>query len=125
MKRERPAEREIAGSIAPAFDRLPEPDAQRLAAIGRRLLAQARPRRRIRIAWWWLLGALLAGAASALWWTVNYDSTKGPVAPIESRSMPSPAADETNRPGAAENTNSTPAGETAQKSGPSIFKRER
>jgi len=121
MKRERPAEREIAEWIAPAFERLPAADARRLAAIERRLLAQLRPRRRKTIAWWWLLGLLAAGAASALWWSVNYDSTEKPV---ESRSAPLPAADETNRPGPAGRADSTPAGEPAPQRGPTIFERE-
>ena len=61
MKRETPSDHEIAGLIAPAFERLPEPDPRRLAAIEQSLLEQPRLPRRTRFAWWWLAGALVAG----------------------------------------------------------------
>jgi hypothetical protein len=75
MKREAPTEREIADLFAPAYEKQAEPDARRLAAIEQRLLE--RPRR-IGSAWWWLFAVLATGAASALWWAVNYDSADGP-----------------------------------------------
>lgn len=98
MKREAPSDREIAEMIAPAFDRLPVPDPRRLAAIEERLMEQPRLRGRTNYAWWWLIGALVAGAASALWWAVNYDSSDGPeltvpeiVSPPASTPAPGPA----------------------------------
>ena len=75
MKHEAPTEREIADLFAPAYEKWAEPDARRLAAIEQRLLE--RPRRRAASAWWWLFAALATGAASALWWAVDYDSGKG------------------------------------------------
>ena len=125
MKHERPAEREIADLIAPAFDRLTAPDSRRLAAIEQRL--PARPRR-CAIVWWWLVAALAAGAASAFWWAVDYDSGKGQKEPgpaVISQSVAPSVANQPARPRRPEGVESTPAGEPAQKQGPVIFRRER
>jgi hypothetical protein len=127
MKRQVPTEREMTNLISMAFERLPAPDARRLAAIEQHLLEQARPRRRTSFAWWWLVGALVAGAVSALWWAMDYDSEQGqkPVL-LELRSMPSsPTASEPARLRPGDPADSTPAGEPAQKKGPMIYQRER
>ena len=89
MKHEAPTEREIADLFAPAYEKWAEPDARRLAAIEQRLLE--RPRRRAASAWWWLFAVLATGAASALWWAVNYDSGKERKTPVPEISAP-PAA---------------------------------
>ncbi|MCR4303397.1 MAG: hypothetical protein NUV63_04095 [Gallionella sp.] len=127
MKREVPAEREIADLIASAFDRLPAPDARRLAAIEQRLLEQPRLRGRTKFAWWWLAAALVAGAASALWWAVDYDSGKGREAPVPAVTSPSVApstADQPTRPNRSEGAESKLEGELAQKKGPVIYRKE-
>ena len=126
MKRQAPTEREIADLIASAFDRLPAPDPRRLAAIEHRLLE--RSRRRVGSAWWWLAGALVAGAATAMWWGVNYDSVelqKQPVPAVTSPSMTPREADQPVRRGKSESGESAAAGEPAQKKNPMIYQRER
>lgn len=126
MKRELPTEREIAEMIASAFERLPAPDARRLAAIEQQLLEQPRLRRRTKIAWWWLAAALVAGAASALWWAVDYDSGEGQEEPV-SAITPSTAttpAEQAARPDEAGSTESVPAGNPVDKRSPQIFRRE-
>jgi hypothetical protein len=128
MKHEPPAEREIADMIAKAFERLPAPDARRLAAIEQQLLEQPRLRGRTKFAWWWLVGALVAGVASALWWAVNYDSGKEQEAlppSVTSPSMAPTGADQPARPSGSEGATSAPAGEPVQKQGPVIYQRER
>lgn len=128
MKREPPTEREVADLIALAFERLPAPDARRLAAIEQQLLEQPRLRRRTKIAWWWLAAALVAGAASALWWAVDYDSGEGQeesVPTVVSPSVAPSVADQPGRPGRSEGAESKPTGEPAQKKGPVIYQRER
>jgi hypothetical protein len=127
MKRQVPTEREITDMIAPAFDRLPAPDTRRLAAIEQRLLEQTRPRRRASLAWWWLVGALVAGAASALWWAVDYDSAGEQKRPVPGGISPSVApstADLPARPDRSEAAESKPAGELVRKNGPVIYQRE-
>jgi hypothetical protein len=127
MKRQVPTEREMTDMIETAFERLPAPDARRLAAIEQRLLEQPRLRGRAKFAWWWLAGALLAGAASALWWAVDYDSGEGTEAPapgIVSPSVAPPEAEPPAYPSRSEGTESKPAGESAQKKGPVIYRKE-
>lgn len=124
MKHEAPTEREIADLFAPAFDRLAEPDARRLAAIEQRLLQ--RPRRRAGAAWWWLFAVLATGAASALWWSVNYDSAEGTKSPVPAVVSP-PAS--TPAPGPAQPQGQTGSSETksadapAPKQGPVIYRK--
>mgnify|MGYP001558977540 CR=1 FL=1 len=128
MKREAPTEREIADLIASAYEGWAAPDARRLAAIEQRLLAQVRPRRRAGIAWWWLFAALATGAASALWWAVDYDSGKEQETPVPSVTSPSvapSALDQPASPSRSEGAESKSAGEPAQKQGPVIYQRER
>ena len=128
MKRQVPTEREMTDMIALAFERLPAPDARRLGAIEQRLLEQARPRRHASLAWWWLVGALVAGAASALWWAVDYDSGKGQeqaVPVVTSPSVAPSVADQPVRPSHSETTESKPDGGPTQKQGPVIYQRER
>ena len=128
MKHEPPAEREIVDMIAKAFERLPAPDARRLAAIEQKLLEQPRLRGRSKFVWWWLVGALLAGAASALWWAVDYDSGKGreePVPAVTPSSVAPSVTDQSARPSRSEGAESKPAGEPVQKQGPVIYQRER
>lgn len=113
--------------IAPAFDRLPAADSQRLAAIEQRLPARARPRRRA-IVWWWLAAVLAAGAASALWWAVDYDSGKGQEAPVPAvmpLSVAPSVANPPARPRQSEGKESKPAGAPAPKQGPVIYQQER
>ena len=121
MKREAPTEREIADLIASAYEGLAAPDPRHLAAIEERL--HERPRRRAKIAWWLLAGGLFAGAASALWWAVNYDSAEGRNQPVPAVSAPSvaPPAVEPRRP---EDVATKPAGEPDRKSGPVIYQLE-
>jgi hypothetical protein len=128
MKREAPSDREIAEMIAPAFECLPAPDARRLMAIEERLLTETRSRGRPKYAWWWLVGALAAGAASALWWVVDYDSGQGQEEPVPAVTSPSAApsvADQPARPSQSEGAESAPAGEPTPKQGPVIYQRER
>ncbi len=128
MKRQVPTEREIADMIASAFEQLPAPDARRLAAIEQQLLEQPRLRGRTKFAWWWLAVALVAGAASALWWTVDYDSGKSEEAPVPSVTSPSvapSAPEQPARPSRSEDAESKSAGEPAQKQGPVIYQQER
>lgn len=128
MKREAPTEREIADLIASAYEGWAEPDPRRLAAIEDRLLARARPRDRAKFVWWWLVGALVAGAASALWWAVDYDSGKGREEPVPALTSPPIVPMEAGKPtppGKSEGTESKPAGEPAQNQGPVIYQRER
>lgn len=120
MKRETPSDHEIAGLIAPAFERLPEPDPRRLAAIEQSLLEQPRLPRRTRFAWWWLAGALVAGAASALWWAVDYDSEEGVEQPVPGIAAPKAAPPVTPP---ARGDSKAPAS-PAQKPGPRIYRRE-
>ena len=127
MKREAPTEREIADLIASAYEGWAEPDPRRLAAIEDRLLARARPRDRAKFVWWWLVGALVAGAASALWWAVDYDSAEGQkelgpavISPSAAPSAVEPPA-RLGRPEAAE---SKSAVEPAPQQGPVIYRRE-
>jgi hypothetical protein len=127
MNHEPPAEREIADMIASAFERLPTPDARRLAAIEQRLLEQPRLRGRAKFAWWWLAAALVAGAASAWWWAVDYDSGKEQEAPPPAVTSPSVApsvADQPARPSQSERAESKPASEPVQKKGPVIYRKE-
>jgi hypothetical protein len=128
MKRQVPTEREMTDMVATAFERLPEPDAWRMAAIEQKLLEQPRLRGRSKHAWWWLVGALLAGAASALWWAVDYDSGKGreeQVPAVAPSSVAPSVADQPIHPGQSQGTESKPAGELAQKQGPVIYQKER
>jgi hypothetical protein len=128
MKRQVPTEREMTDMIATAFERLPVPDARRLAAIEQRLLEQVHPRRRASFAWWWLVGALVAGAASALWWAVNYDSAEGQNLPVPGVVSPSVAPSVTEplvRPSRPEGAEAKSAGEPERKNGPVIYQRER
>jgi hypothetical protein len=128
MKRQVPTEREMTDMMATAFERLPAPDLRRLAAIEEKLLEQPRLRGRTKHVWWWLVGALVAGAASALWWAVDYDSGKGQEAPAPAVTPPSLAPSSVNQPappGQRQGAESAPAGEAAQKQGPVIYRRER
>lgn len=128
MKRQVPTEREMTDMIATAFERLPAPDLQRLAAIEQQLLEQPRLRGRSKLVWWWLAGALLAGAASALWWAVDYDSgmeQKAPPPAVNSTPMAPSTADQPSRQDRSEGTESTPADESTRKPGPVIYQRER
>lgn len=123
MKRETPSDSEIEQLIAPAIERLPVPDARRLAAIERQLLEQPEQRRRSKTTWWWLVGALVAGAASALWWAVDYDSEKGLEEPSPGIAAPKPAPapeEQPARPGSAEPAPANPV----HKTGPRIYQRE-
>lgn len=129
MKREAPTEREIADLIASAYEEWAAPDPRRLAAIEQRLLAQAGSRRgRAKLAWWWLVGALVAGAASALWWAVDYDSGREQKAPVPSVASPSVAPSTADQPSPfsrSEDAESKSAGEQDRKTGPVIYQRER
>ena len=128
MKRQVPTERELTNMIATTFERLPAPDPRRLAAIEQQLLEQPRLRGRTKFAWWWLVGALVAGAASALWWAVDYDSGKEQEAPVPSVTSPPmtpPVANPPARPDRPASAESAPAGNPAQKQGPVIYQRER
>jgi len=128
MKRKAPTEREMTDMIATAFESLPSPDPRRLAAIEEQMLAQTRSHGRTKIAWWWLAGALVAGAATAMWWAVDYDSDDGrkePVPAIKSPAVTAPLAEQPTRVDGADSTESAPAGSPAQKQGPVIYQRER
>jgi hypothetical protein len=124
MKHEAPTEREIADLFAPAYEKWAEPDARRLAAIEQRLLE--RPRRRAGSAWWWLFAALATGAASALWWAVDYDSgegQEGPVPGVISSPATPPALAPSAPPSRSEGTESKPAGAPVPKQGPVIYRK--
>lgn len=128
MKPDTPTEREIADLIASAYDGWVAPDARRLTEIEQRLLDQPRLRGRAKFAWWWLFAALVTGAASALWWTVNYDSDEGLVQPVPDNISPSaapPAVEPPARQNRPEGAITEPAGKPAQKQGPVIYQRER
>lgn len=125
MKRETPAEREIVDLIAKTYEGWTKPDPRRLAAIEQRLLE--RPRRGAGIARWWLAAALVAGAASALWWAVDYDSDEGQKELVPAVAAPTVApstADPSTRPSRSEDAESIPAAEPAQKKGPVIYRKE-
>ena len=124
MKREAPTERDIANLLATAFERMPEPDARRLAAIEQQLLAQPRLHGRKKIVWWWLIGALVAGAASAMWWAMDYDSDQGQGEPVPGIST-SPATDRSASPGRSESAETSSNSRTDRKTGPMIYQRER
>jgi hypothetical protein len=128
MKRQVKTDREIADLIASAYEGLTAPDARRLVAIEQRLLEQPRLRGRAKFAWWWLAGALLTGAASALWWAVDYDSDEKPEESAPVITSPSTAPSEAGkptRPDRSESTEPMPADGPAQKQGPMIYQRER
>jgi hypothetical protein len=128
MKRQVPTEREMTHMIATAFERLPAPDARRLAAIEQQLLEQPRLRGRSKFVWWWLVGALLAGAASALWWVVDYDSgmeQKALPPSVNSTPIAPSASDPATRPSRTEGAESTLTDEQDRKNGPVIYQRER
>lgn len=128
MKRQVPTEREMTDMIATAFERLPTPDARRLAAIEQQLLEQPRLRGRTKFVWWWLVGALLAGAASALWWAVDYDSGQGQGEPMPTVTSPSVTPSVTQppaRPSRSEDAESKPVDGPANDRSSLIFKRER
>lgn len=128
MKRQAPTERELTDMIAKAFERLPAPDPRRLAAIEERLLTEERSRARSKIAWWWLAGALVAGAATAIWWALDYDSVEGEKEPIPKLISPSAepsVVKQPARPSQSEGTESKPAGGPAQKQGSVIYQKER
>jgi len=113
--------------IASAHEGLAEPDARRLAAIEQRLLEQTCSRDRSKTVWWWLAGALVAGAASALWWAVDYDSGKEQKTPVPGNVPPlvaPPAAEQPARADRDESTDSVSAGNPAQKKGPTIYRKE-
>jgi hypothetical protein len=134
MKRETPTEREIADLIASAYEGRAVPDARRLAAIEQRLPVRARGG--TKSVQWWLAGALLAGAASALWWAVDYDSPEGrkpPAAAVSPATAPS-TADLPTHPSRSEEWESKPAdakskladepAQKAQTRGAVIYQRE-
>lgn len=127
MKHRVPTEREMTDMIATAFERLPAPDPRRLAAIEQKLPERPRLRGHKTIAWWWLVGALVAGAASALWWAVDYGSGEGQGKPVTALTPPPVApstAVEPARPSRSEGAESKPAGEPVQKRGRVIYQRE-
>jgi hypothetical protein len=127
MKRQVPTEREMMDMIASAYEGWATPDPRRLAAIEERLLEQPRLRGRTKFAWWWLAAALVAGAVSALWWAVDYDSGQGqeePVPMVTPSSVAPSVADQPARPSQSEGTESKPAGEPAQGKGPMIYRKE-
>jgi hypothetical protein len=127
MKHRVPTERELTDMIATAFERLPAPDARRLAAIEQRLPERPHLRGNRKIAWWWLVGALVAGAASALWWAVDYGSGEGRREPVPALTSPPVApstADQPARSSRSEGAESKPAGEPVQKHGRVIYQRE-
>jgi hypothetical protein len=128
MKRESPTEREIADLIASAYEGWVVPDPRRLATIEQQLLAQTGSRGRSKVAWWWLVGTLVASAATAMWWVVNYDSADGqkqPVPGIVSPTATKPTVEQPAPPSRSEGTESSAAGEPARKQGPVIYQRER
>lgn len=128
MKRKAPTEREMTDMIATAFESLSSPDPRRLAAIEEQMLAQTGSRGRTKIAWWWLAGALVAGAATAMWWAVDYDSDDGrkeSLPAIKSPSVTAPPAKLPTRVDGTDSAESAPAGNPAQKQGPVIYRRER
>lgn len=127
MKREPLTEREIADLIASAYEGWVVPDPRRLAAIEQQLLEETHSRGRLKFAWWWFFAALATGAASALWWTVDYDSGKGQEEPVPAIIPPTVAPSATEppaHPNRSEGAESKPAGEPAQKKGPVIYRKE-
>lgn len=119
---------EIPELIRLAYDRLPEPDTERLAAIETRLVEQLkRPHRRSGIHWVWLL-LLTGGAAAAAWlggdlWlqSIKEQSIQDPV-PLQSESTRDKTPDSP-----AKQPDASQDGEAAPNDGrqtPLIYRRE-
>jgi hypothetical protein len=126
MKRQVPIEREMTDMIATAFERLPAPDPRRLAAIEQQLLEQPRLRGRTKYVWWWLVGALVAGAASALWWAVDYDSGEGrKAAAVEEIPAPPPATVYPSQPDRSLNQEATSEAKSTPKDSTLIYRRQK
>lgn len=71
-----PDNEELTRLIHAAYEALPAPDEERLAAVNERLQAQAQRRagmpRRRRQGWYWLWLLLAGGTAAAAWWVNEY-----------------------------------------------------
>lgn len=71
-----PDDEELARLIHAAFEALPGPDEERLAAVGERLQADqhrdTRQSGRRGLAWYWLWLLLAGGGVAAAWWVNDY-----------------------------------------------------
>ena len=137
MTPDTPDETRLGRLIAQAFDSLPSPDPGRIAEIEARLTRRPAVLSKRAIAWlhyWWLVIALAsAGAATAMWWVLDYPLEEEPAPqiaapPLEPRSETPPesrTAIEQTAPLPSEDPASAGEREPAQKRGPIIYRRER
>lgn len=86
-----PDDGQLEKLVATAFDALPQADSHRLAVIEKQLIEKMAPRRygKRSALWIWLVvGAMLAGTATATWWVGDYNfveksDTEQTVLPVE------------------------------------------
>lgn len=75
-QRTAPDDEELARLIHAAFEALPGPDEDRLAAVGERVVHQAgtqkKTSRNRRHSWYWLWLLLAGGTVAAAWWVNDY-----------------------------------------------------
>jgi len=125
-RRPAPDAEELPTLIRTAFDALPGPDEERLAAIGERLERQlAMPRRRRRIRWPWLWLLLAGGAVAAAWWAgemmPGYEEPVAPARPAMEREADATIRKNEERSEVIGDTDRTSPGEQES---PVIYRRE-
>ena len=137
MAPDTPDEMDLERLIVQAFETLPSPDPGRIAGIEERLMCRPALVSKRTIAWlryWWLVIALTgAGAATAMWWVLDYPLEEEPAPqiaapPLEPRSETPPESrtpTEQSAPRPSEDPVSAGDREPGQKRGPIIYRRER
>lgn len=141
MTPDTPDETRLERLIAQAFEGLPSPDPGRIAEIEERLTRRPALVRKRVIAWlryWWFVLLFTgAGAATAMWWVLDYPLEEDPAPeislplsapPLAPRSETPPESrtpTEQTAPRPSQDPVSTGDREPGQKHGPIIYRRER